>query len=59
MLRRKRAFEVKQKAFLIIFKGLSVPKYYLRSEGELNIKIVDTSFLMSHRKILRLRILGN
>ena len=29
----KRAFEVKQEAFLIIFKGLSVAKHCLRPES--------------------------
>ena len=33
ILKTKRAFEVKYKAFFIIFKGLSVPKNYLRPES--------------------------
>ena len=33
ILRTKRAFEMKQKAFFIIFKGLSFTKNYLRSES--------------------------
>ena len=32
-MRTKRAFEVKQKTFFIIFKGLSVAKKYLRPQG--------------------------
>ena len=33
ILKIKRAFEVKSKAFFIIFKGLSVAKNYLRPES--------------------------
>ena len=32
-LESERAFEMKQKPFFIIFKGLSVAKKYLRSES--------------------------
>ena len=43
ILRTKRAFEVKQKAFFIIFKGLSFAKNYLKTESApLRVFIINT-----------------
>ena len=55
-LRTKSAFEVKQKAFVIISKGLPVAKNCLRSESPplrknlINLK-PSTSFLMEHMQL--------
>ena len=55
-LRTKSAFEVKQKAFVIISKGLPVAKNCLRSESPplrknlINLKPL-TSFLMEHMRL--------
>ena len=51
IFRMKRAFEVKQKAFFVIFKGLSVAKYCLRHESaplSMNVSPTEDSVTFKH-----------